>query len=60
MKSYKKPGPGVAEVRNEGRALMKNRNGLIVQAKLTHADGHAERRAALDMIQRHVPALPEG
>jgi transposase len=38
-----------------GHTLMENRNGLIVQAELTHADGYAERRAALDMIQRHVP-----
>ena len=30
-------------------------NGLIVQGDLTQADGHAERRAALDMIHRHSP-----
>ena len=38
-----------------GHTLMENRNGLIVQAELTRADGHAERRAALDMIHRHSP-----
>jgi hypothetical protein len=38
-----------------GHTLMENRNGLIVQAELTHACGHAERRAALDMIHRHAP-----
>ena len=38
-----------------GHTLMENRGGLIVQAELTHADGHAERRAALDMIHRHAP-----
>lgn len=38
-----------------GHALMENRNGLIVQGDLTQADGHAERRAALDMIHRHSP-----
>jgi len=38
-----------------GHTLMENRNGLIVQAELTRADGHAERRAALDMIHRHAP-----
>lgn len=38
-----------------GHALMENRHGLIVQAELTRADGHAERRAALDMIHRHSP-----
>ena len=38
-----------------GHALMENRSGLIVQGELTEADGHAERRAALDMIHRHSP-----
>jgi transposase len=38
-----------------GHTLMENRSGLIVQADLTRADGHAERRAALDMIHRHSP-----
>ena len=38
-----------------GHALMENRSGLIVQGDLTRADGHAERRAALDMINRHSP-----
>jgi len=28
-----------------GHPLMENRSGLIVQADLTRADGHAERRA---------------
>ncbi len=30
-------------------------DGLIVQGDLTKADGHAERKAALDMINRHSP-----
>src|SRR3954449_11599263 len=34
-----------------GHALMKNRNGLIVDACVTQADGHAERIAALAMIE---------
>jgi hypothetical protein len=38
-----------------GHALMENRSGFIVQGDLTQADGHAERRAALDMIHRHSP-----
>ena len=38
-----------------GHTLMENRNGFIVQAELTRADGHAERRAALDMVHRHSP-----
>lgn len=38
-----------------GHTLMENRHGLIVQAEMTQADGHAERRAALAMIHRHSP-----
>lgn len=34
-----------------GHGLMENRNGLIVDACLTPADGHAERVAALAMIE---------
>ena len=34
-----------------GHALMENRHGLIVDACLTQADGHAERVAALHMIE---------
>ena len=52
---YKKsPGTG-AVLCFMGHALMENRSGLIVQGDLTQADGHAERRAALDMIHRHSP-----
>ena len=52
---YKKsPGSG-AMLCFIGHALMENRNGLIVQADLTRADGHAERRAALGMIHAHSP-----
>ncbi len=52
---YKKsPGTG-AMLCFIGHAMMENRCGLIVQGDLTQADGHAERRAALDMIHRHSP-----
>lgn len=34
-----------------GHALMENRNGLVIDACLTTADGHAERIAALHMIE---------
>ena len=52
---YKKsPGTG-AMLCFMGHALMENRSGLIVQGDLTRADGHAERRAAIDMIHRHSP-----
>lgn len=52
---YKKsPGTG-AMLCFIGHALMETRSGLIVQGDLTQADGHAERKAALDMIHRHSP-----
>ena len=35
-----------------GHTLMENRNGLIVQAQVTQADGRAEHKAALEMIHR--------
>ena len=35
-----------------GHALMENRNGLVVDAALTHATGTAEREAALAMLDR--------
>lgn len=50
----KSPGAG-AILCFMGHTLMENRSGLIVQADLTQADGHAERRAALAMIHRHSP-----
>lgn len=52
---YKKsPGTG-AVLCFMGHALMENRHGFVVQGDLTQADGHAERKAALDMIHRHSP-----
>jgi transposase len=50
----KSPGAG-AMLCFMGHTLMENRHGLVVQADLTPADGRAERRAALDMIDRHSP-----
>ena len=48
---YRK-GPGKeAKLCFMGHALMENRNGLLVDACLTWADGHAERIAALHMIE---------
>lgn len=52
---YKKSAGTGAALCFIGHALMENRSGLIVQGDLTQADGHAERRAALDMIHRHSP-----
>jgi hypothetical protein len=55
---YKKsPGTG-AVLCFMGHALMENRHLLVVQGDLTHADGRAERKAALDMLHRHSPDRP--
>ena len=49
---YRK-GPGMeAKLCFIGHALMENRSGLIVDTRLTRVSGHAERLAALDMIER--------
>jgi transposase len=54
---YRK-GPGMeARLCFIGHALMENRSGLIVDARLTRVSGHAERLAALDMVQ-HVANRP--
>jgi transposase len=50
----KSPGTGAA-LCFMGHTLMENRNGLVVQAEVTQADGHAERKAALEMVHRHSP-----
>jgi transposase len=50
-KLYRKsPGAGAA-LCFMGHALMENRNGLVVDAVLTPVDGHAERAAALIMVE---------
>lgn len=38
-----------------GHVLTENRNGFVVEATLTHADGTAERRAAIEMLNAHEP-----
>jgi IS5 family transposase len=43
-----------------GHTLMENRNGLIVNAMVTQADGHAEREAAKAMVADARQANPEG
>src|ERR1039458_6302217 len=51
---YRK-GPGKeAKLCFMGHALMENRNGLIVDACLTPANGHGERIAALHMIEKRA------
>jgi len=49
---YRK-GPGMeARLCFIGHGLMENRSGLIVDTRLTRVSGHAERLAALEMIER--------
>ena len=49
---YRK-GPGMeARLCFLGHVLMENRSGLVVDAELTRASGHAERLAALAMVDR--------
>ena len=51
---YRK-GPGMeAKLCFIGHGLMENRSGLLVDARLTRVSGHAERLAALDMIQHRA------
>ena len=53
-KLYRK-GPGMeAKLAFLGHALMENRHGLLVDACLTQAGGHAERLAALAMIEKRA------
>ena len=52
---YRKGKGKEAKLCHMGHALMENRSGLIVETETTRADGHAERQAALDMINRRCP-----
>jgi transposase len=53
-------GKTASELRFMGHTLMENRNGLIVNAMVTQADGHAEREAAKAMIADARQVNPEG
>ncbi|MBC5825761.1 MAG: transposase, partial [Candidatus Eremiobacteraeota bacterium] len=48
---YRKSANTAAQLGFLGHALMENRNGLVVDGRLTLATGTAEREAALDMIE---------
>jgi transposase len=48
---YKKSAGQEAKLCYMGHLLMENRNGLVVNTRLTQADGRAERRAALAMVE---------
>src|SRR5207249_12176616 len=48
---YKKAQEQEAQLGYLGHALMENRNGLVVEPRLTLASGTAEREAALEMVK---------
>lgn len=50
-KLYRKGSGMEAKLCYMGHGLMENRSGLIVDTRLTRVSGHAERLAALDMIE---------
>lgn len=52
---YRKGKGKEAKLCHMGHALMENRSGLVVETETTLADGHAERKAALGMINRRCP-----
>lgn len=56
---YRK-GNTASELRYMGHTLSDNRHGLIANARVTQADGHAEREAAKAMIGDAVQAAREG
>ena len=51
---YKKAKGQQAKLCYMGHAMMENRNGLVVDSCVTHANGTAERTAAVEMIE-HIP-----
>jgi transposase len=44
-----------AKLSYSAHALMENRNGLLVGLQVDVADGYAERRSALDLLDEHLP-----
>jgi IS5 family transposase len=54
-KLYRKGNGQAAKLSFMGHALMENRNGLVVQADATEANGTAERAAAITMIDAQAP-----
>jgi len=56
---YRK-GKTASELRFMGHTLMENRNGLVVNAMVTQANGYAEREAAKAMVADARQVNPEG
>lgn len=44
-----------AKLSYSAHALIENRNGLVVDVQMDVADGHAERRSALEMLDNNMP-----
>jgi hypothetical protein len=55
-RTYRKSHHTASVLCYQGHVLMENRNGLVVSAVVTHADGFGERRAALAMLDALPPA----
>jgi transposase len=55
-RTYRKSHNTASMLCYQGHVLMENRNGLVVSAVVTHADGFGERRAALAMLDALPPA----
>ncbi|BBO72646.1 hypothetical protein DSCW_00630 [Desulfosarcina widdelii] len=51
-KLYKKPRDQQAKLCYLGHALMENRNGLVVDIRVTLANGTAERKEAIEMVEK--------
>ena len=55
---YRKSSAAEARLSYLGHLLIENRHGLIVEARATHANGFAEREAALRLLDAHGHATP--
>lgn len=55
---FKKSKGAAARLCFMGHALMENRNGLVVDSRLTKASGTAEREAALEMVE-NIPGVKQ-
>jgi transposase len=54
-RNYRKSHNAAAMLCYQGHVLMENRQGLVISAVVTHADGFGERRAALAMLDAMPP-----
>jgi transposase len=55
---YRKSGGKEARLAYVGHVLTENRNGMVVDARLTQATGKAERDAALEMLKQKAVSKP--